>query len=102
MDVLPRILSSSYYIIRSLFSVDMYLSLARPIEELKGKTMKLKKPRRDTRIKGKYHTEVSAIYRRKDGMILDRAALIAVSKALGHNRPGIVATSYLYRLKVGD
>jgi hypothetical protein len=87
--------------IRSLFAVDMYLSLARPIEDLIGKTMKLQKPRKDTR-KDKYHTTVSAIYRRKDGMLLDRAALIAVSKALGHNRPGIVATSYLYRLTVKD
>jgi len=81
--------------IRSLFSCDMYLAIARPIEELIGKKMKLQKPRRDTRVKGKYHTEVSAIYRRKDGMLLDRAALNAVSKALGHSRPGIVATSYL-------
>ena len=88
--------------IRSLFSCDMYWALARPIEELIGKKMKLRKPRKDTRTKGKYHTTVSAIYRRKDGMLLDRSALIAVSKALGHNRPGIVATSYLYRLKVGD
>ena len=81
--------------IRSLFSCDMYLALARPIEELKGKTMRLKKPRKDTRTKGKYHTTVSAIYRRKDGMLFDREALIAVSEALGHSRPGIVATSYL-------
>ena len=88
--------------IRALYAADMYLALAHPVKTLKGKMLKLRKPRKDTRTKGKYHATVSAIYRRKDGMFLDRDALIAVSEALGHSRPGIVATSYLYGLEAED
>lgn len=76
--------------LRAEYATRVYRKHARPIESLRGMIM----PDPDRR--GKY---VSVIYKCRGeyaGQVYDRAALLAASKALGHNRVSVVAEHYLW------
>lgn len=83
--------NSSLHACRAEFATALYLQIARPIEDIRQERIRVK----DERTGRTY--DFPAIYRRKDGIELDRAALIRCSEALGHgvSRAYTVATSYI-------
>lgn len=80
--------------IRSLYAMDLYNSVARPIDTLKEERIPLKHPKKDSRSQ-KIRYTAPAIYQRKDGMCYDRVALLIVSASLGHSREDVVVHCYL-------
>ena len=85
---------------RAEYAMRVYSEHARPLNELDGKYMDY------TAVTGKYSKFGNRIYKpalyvcRKDrsGTVYDRVAMLAASKALGHNREDVVAGHYLYNL----
>lgn len=76
---------------RAEYAAALYRSYARPIDEIPY----------DKVNKGSGHAYQSQVYVcRNDmkGVKLDREAMMVASKALGHNRIGVIATSYLWTL----
>ena len=85
---------------RAQYAQRIYQREARPVEALKGKTLDY------TALTGKRAKDggrirKSALYRcRGDeaGRVFDRAAMLAASRALGHDRESVVGEHYLYGL----
>jgi integrase len=73
---LPGKLQNHHY--RGDFAKGLYYELARPIEELAP-------------------DELYIMRKERAGEKFDRAAMLEVSRQLGHNRIGIIAESYLYK-----
>lgn len=92
--------SLNVHALRALYAKDLYISKARPIEDIaKDERIQLKKPKKDYKHPGHYYFSAPAIYRRRsDGHKFDRRALLAVSESLGHSRTNVVALHYLYQL----
>lgn len=66
---------------RGQFAIDLYKSLARPLEKI---------PKAD-----RYYCRGD-----RKGIVLDKKAMLLVSQALGHNRINVIAENYLYDLSV--
>ena len=83
--------NSSLHACRAEFATALYLQIARPIEDIKDERIKVS----DERTGRAY--DFPAVYRRRDGVELDRAALVQCSLQLGHgvSRAYTVATSYI-------
>lgn len=85
--------------LRAEYASRVYREHARPLEGLRGKWMDY------TAATGKYGKYGNRIWKpalyvcRKDraGVVYDREALLAASRALGHNREDVVAGHYLYQ-----
>ena len=76
--------------LRAEYAMRVYRKHARPVESLRGQFMD------DPDRKGK---TISSLYKSRGeyaGQVYDRAALLEVSKALGHNRVSVVAEHYLW------
>lgn len=83
--------------IRSLYAMDYYDEIARPIEEIPpSERVRLKRPKIDNSRPNQIRTTAPAIYqRRSDGRKFDRAAMLTVSESLGHSRVDVMVHSYL-------
>ena len=83
--------------IRSMYAMDYYSAIARPITpELAAERIPLKHPKIDNSRPGQVRTDAPGTYtRRSDGKVFDRAAMLVVSRSLGHNRVDVMAHSYL-------
>ena len=82
---------------RADYATAIYKANCKPIEELKGRKIDY------TALTGKFADDGSRIYKSavyvcrgdRRGEILDRAAMIQASQALGHNRESVVGEHYL-------
>ena len=84
---------------RADYATRIYKRYARPIEEIKGKTVDYTELTGKTAKGGETIYKSAVYYCRGDqkGRALDRLAMIMASQALGHNRESVVGEHYLKR-----
>lgn len=82
---------------RADYATRMYMQYARPIENIRGKSINYTELTGKTAKGGETIYKSAVYYCRKDeaGKALDRLAMIVASQSLGHNRESVVGEHYL-------